>query len=58
MYPCALAQMGVRTELSRDNDHALGPCVDQRAAMANAMHPDAIVSIYADGGPSSKVREG
>jgi N-acetylmuramoyl-L-alanine amidase len=29
----------------------LGPCVDQRAAMANALHPDAIVSIHADGGP-------
>ena len=26
MYPCALAQMGVRTELSRDNDNPLGPC--------------------------------
>ncbi len=25
--------------------------VDQRAAMANALHPDAIVSIHADGGP-------
>ena len=29
----------------------MGPCVDQRAAMANALHPDAIVSIHADGGP-------
>jgi N-acetylmuramoyl-L-alanine amidase len=26
-------------------------CVDQRAALANAMHPDAIVSVHADGGP-------
>jgi N-acetylmuramoyl-L-alanine amidase len=48
-----LNQLGVRTELSRDNDNSLGPCVDQRAAMANAMHPDAIVSIHADGGPAS-----
>jgi N-acetylmuramoyl-L-alanine amidase len=47
----ALNQMGVHTALSRDNDNALGPCVDQRAAAANAMHPDAIVSIHADGGP-------
>jgi N-acetylmuramoyl-L-alanine amidase len=47
----ALNQMGVHTELSRDNDNALGPCIDQRAAAANAMHPDAIVSIHADGGP-------
>ena len=48
----ALAQSGVRTALSRGNDNALGPCVDQRAAMANALHPDAIVSIHADGGPA------
>jgi N-acetylmuramoyl-L-alanine amidase len=46
-----LTQYGVRTALSRGNDNALGPCVDQRAAMANALHPDAIVSIHADGGP-------
>lgn len=49
----ALTQMGMRTQLSRDNDDALGPCIDQRAAAANAMHPDAIVSIHADGGPPS-----
>jgi N-acetylmuramoyl-L-alanine amidase len=49
----ALNQVGVRTQLSRDNDSSVGPCVDQRAAMANAMRPDAIVSIHADGGPPS-----
>ncbi len=49
----ALTQLGVRTELSRDNDDASGPCNDQRAAMANAMGPDAIVSIHADNGPPS-----
>jgi N-acetylmuramoyl-L-alanine amidase len=47
----ALDQYGVRTAMSRGNDNALGPCVDQRAAMANALHPDAVVSIHADGGP-------
>jgi N-acetylmuramoyl-L-alanine amidase len=46
-----LTQYGVRTAMSRGNDNALGPCVDQRAAMANALRPDAIVSIHADGGP-------
>jgi N-acetylmuramoyl-L-alanine amidase len=46
-----LTQYGARTALSRGNDNALGPCVDQRAAMANALHPDAVVSIHADGGP-------
>ena len=48
-----LDQLGVRTATSRGNDNALGPCVDQRAAMANALQPDAIVSIHADGGPPS-----
>jgi N-acetylmuramoyl-L-alanine amidase len=37
--------------MSRGNDDALGPCVDERATMANALRPDAIVSIHADGGP-------
>ncbi|MDT7731781.1 MAG: N-acetylmuramoyl-L-alanine amidase [Mycobacterium sp.] len=46
-----LSRLGVRTAMSRGNDNALGPCVDQRAAMANALRPDAIVSIHADGGP-------
>ncbi len=46
-----LSQLGVRTALSRGDDDALGPCVDQRAAMANALRPNAIVSIHADGGP-------
>ena len=49
----ALNQMGVRTQVSRDNDSSAGPCVDRRAALANEMHPDAIVSIHADGGPAS-----
>jgi N-acetylmuramoyl-L-alanine amidase len=37
--------------MSRGDDDALGSSVDQRAAMANALRPDAIVSIHADGGP-------
>lgn len=47
-----LESLGVHTALSRESDAGIGPCVDQRAAEANAMHPDAIVSIHADGGPS------
>jgi N-acetylmuramoyl-L-alanine amidase len=46
-----LDQLGVRTAISRGNDDAIGPSVDQRAAMANTLRPDAIVSIHADGGP-------
>lgn len=49
----ALSQRGVNTQISRDNDDTVGPCVDQRAAAANAIRPDAIVSIHADGGPAS-----
>ena len=48
-----LTALGVRTAMSRGNDTALGPCVDERATMANALHPDAIVSIHADGGPAT-----
>jgi N-acetylmuramoyl-L-alanine amidase len=47
----ALTALGVRTQLSRYSDSDAGPCVDQRATDANAMQPDAIVSIHADGGP-------
>jgi N-acetylmuramoyl-L-alanine amidase len=49
----ALTALGVRSALSRGDDTSVGPCVDQRAAAANALHPDAIVSIHADGGPAS-----
>lgn len=47
----SLAAQGVHTQLSRPDDASVGPCIDQRAASANAIHPDAIVSIHADGGP-------
>jgi len=53
MIQDALNQSGVRTQLSRGDDSSAGPCIDARAAAANAMHPDAIVSIHADGGPPS-----
>jgi N-acetylmuramoyl-L-alanine amidase len=39
--------------MTRDSDNGTGPCVDQRAAIANAAKPDAIISIHADGGPPS-----
>ncbi|MBV8965042.1 MAG: Rv3717 family N-acetylmuramoyl-L-alanine amidase [Mycobacteriaceae bacterium] len=48
-----LNQLGVRSALSRGNDDAAGPCVDQRATMANALHPDAVISIHGDSGPPS-----
>jgi N-acetylmuramoyl-L-alanine amidase len=49
----ALEQMGAQVEMSRPGDASVGPCVDQRAAAANLMRPDADVSIHADGGPAS-----
>lgn len=49
----ALEDLGVHTELSRADDASPAPCIDARAAAANAAHPDAIVSIHADGGPAS-----
>lgn len=49
----ALNQLGVRTAMSRGNDDQVGPCVDERAAMANALQPNAVVSIHGDGGPAT-----
>jgi N-acetylmuramoyl-L-alanine amidase len=49
----ALEQQGIRTTMTRDSDNGVGPCVDQRADLANAAKPDAIISIHADGGPPS-----
>ncbi|HXY63890.1 MAG TPA: Rv3717 family N-acetylmuramoyl-L-alanine amidase [Mycobacterium sp.] len=46
-----LDALGARTAMSRGDDSTVGPCVDQRAEMANALHPNAVVSIHADGGP-------
>jgi N-acetylmuramoyl-L-alanine amidase len=48
-----LTALGVRTAMSRGDDTGPGPCVDERAAMANALKPDAIVSIHADGAAAS-----
>ncbi len=49
----ALNALGVRTALSRGNDNALGPCIDERANTANALHPNAVVSLHGDGGPAT-----
>jgi N-acetylmuramoyl-L-alanine amidase len=47
----ALTALGVRTAMSRGDDASSGPCVDERAALANSVQPNAVVSIHADGGP-------
>lgn len=48
-----LSQYGVRTAMSRGDDAGPGPCVDERAQLANALAPNAVVSIHADGGPAT-----
>ena len=48
-----LSQLGVRTAMSRGNDDAVAACIDERAAMANSLAPNAVVSIHADGGPAT-----
>ncbi|MFD3701880.1 N-acetylmuramoyl-L-alanine amidase [Nocardia sp. NPDC058658] len=44
-----LAAQGVRVILTRADDSGVGPCVDERAAIANQSGADAVVSIHADG---------
>lgn len=48
-----LSQYGVRTAMSRGDDTGPGPCVDERAQLANSLAPNATVSIHADGGPAT-----
>ena len=42
---------GATVILTRHNDHGVGPCITQRAAIGNRAHADAAISIHADGGP-------
>ncbi len=44
-----LVAAGIRVVLTRPDDDGVGPCVDQRAAAANAAGADAFVSVHADG---------
>src|SRR5665213_533513 len=42
---------GATVVLTRSTDTGVGPCVNTRAAIGNAAHSDAAVSIRGDGGP-------
>lgn len=44
---------GVTVYLTRPNDIGFGPCVNERAGFGNREHAAAVVSIHADGAPSS-----
>jgi N-acetylmuramoyl-L-alanine amidase len=48
-----LARHGVTVLMTRTNDTGVGPCVDARARLGNRRRAAAVVSIHADGGPSS-----
>ncbi len=44
-----LMAAGYVVEMTRSNDDGIGPCVDERAAIANRAAAAALVSIHADG---------
>ena len=46
-----LQSEGATVVMTRVTDGGVGPCVDVRAAIANAAGADAAISIHADGGP-------
>jgi len=48
-----LRARGARVVLTRTSNAGWGPCITRRAAIGNAAHADAAVSVHADGGPSS-----
>ncbi|MGH3794699.1 MAG: N-acetylmuramoyl-L-alanine amidase [Pseudonocardiaceae bacterium] len=49
----ALTARGVRVVLTRPDNSGVGPCVNDRAAIANRAGADAMVSIHADGAAPS-----
>jgi N-acetylmuramoyl-L-alanine amidase len=46
-----LTARGVRVVLTRPDDAGVGPCVNDRAAIANRAGANAVISIHADGAP-------
>ena len=48
-----LRTAGARVVLTRTDNNGWGPCIDERAAIANRAGADVALSIHADGGPSS-----
>jgi N-acetylmuramoyl-L-alanine amidase len=48
-----LQSHGVRVVMTRTGDDGVGPCVDERAAIGNRSGVAAVISIHADGAPSS-----
>jgi N-acetylmuramoyl-L-alanine amidase len=48
-----LRRRGATVVLTRADNRSVGPCIDERARIANRVRADAKVSIHADGGPAS-----
>ena len=48
-----LRRRGATVVLTRADNRSVGPCIDERARIANSARADAKVSIHADGGPAS-----
>jgi N-acetylmuramoyl-L-alanine amidase len=44
---------GADVVLTRHSNSGVGPCVNERAAIANSAHSDAALAIHADGGPAT-----
>jgi N-acetylmuramoyl-L-alanine amidase len=44
-----LKHLGARVVLTRDSNTGVGPCVDERAAIANRAHASVALAIHADG---------
>jgi N-acetylmuramoyl-L-alanine amidase len=48
-----LRAKGAKVILTRKDDKGVGPCVDERAKIANRAHADATIAIHGDGAPAS-----
>ncbi|HEX8159008.1 MAG TPA: N-acetylmuramoyl-L-alanine amidase [Solirubrobacteraceae bacterium] len=48
-----LERRGAKVVLTRHDNVSVGPCIDERARIANRAKADAIVSVHADGGPAA-----
>jgi N-acetylmuramoyl-L-alanine amidase len=47
-----LRAAGAKVVLTRHSDTGFGPCVNDRAAVGNSVHADAVVAVHADGAAS------
>lgn len=51
-----LETLGATVVLTRQDDDSLGPCVNERAAVANTNHAALLISIHADGNDTAGTR--